>query len=147
MPYPVNHRLLLGALYASFLLPSCGDSQRPLSEQSVPVAAHSVPSKPRFLADSITFVFNVPALVSLTADQIKSKLGKPASDAQESINDEMKRYFTNVRATSCQLIMRYGPAGCSAFISLPLNPGKHIRTYCGQQTSPQKLARVTKSSP
>jgi len=35
-------------------------------------------------------VFNIPDLVSLTADQIKAKLGKPISDAQESDNDQMK---------------------------------------------------------
>jgi len=40
-------------------------------------------------ADTARYVFDVPALLALTADQIKAKLGKPVSDGQESIDEEI----------------------------------------------------------
>jgi len=40
--------------------------------------------------DSASYVFDIPSLIGLTADQIKTKLGKPLSDEQGSINDQMK---------------------------------------------------------
>ena len=82
-----NILLLLGALGSALLLPGCGDAPRsPSQPPTRPVVA-------RVTVDSASYVFDLPALMGLTADQIKAKLGKPVKDSQESDNDQMKTLF------------------------------------------------------
>lgn len=86
--------VLVYTLGTSFLLPSCTEPQHSPNEQQE-VAKNSTggrtsPTVRRVSVDSTIYVFNVPALVNLTADQITAQLGKPVRDEQESINAEMK---------------------------------------------------------
>lgn len=79
--------LLLGTFCAAGPLPGCGDSpQRPGTSSGLATAP---PPAARPPADTAGCVFDVPALVNLTADQIQARLGKPLSDAQESANEQM----------------------------------------------------------
>ena len=75
------------------LLAGCGGAPPPGGEPAgaatSPVAPPTtVPAGP--LVDTTSYVFDLPALVPLTADQVRARLGKPDSDEQESINEEMK---------------------------------------------------------
>ncbi|WP_310397804.1 hypothetical protein [Hymenobacter sp.] len=69
----------------------CTEPQRPVSEPAAagPVAA-APPPAPRPLADSAAYAFNIPALVGLTVDQIRTQLGEPISDEQGSDNEDLK---------------------------------------------------------
>jgi len=90
---PFCHILLLGALGSALLLPGCGEAPRAPSQS--PSRGDAPPTRPaaRVAVDSARYVFDLPALMGLTADQIKTKLGKPLKDSQESDNDQMKTLF------------------------------------------------------
>lgn len=94
MPLSCKTLAPLWVLCATGFLLGCSDPQHSSSQQVAavpkPNATPSVASMPHKVADSAAYVFNVPALVNLTADQIRVKLGTPISDAQESINEQMK---------------------------------------------------------
>lgn len=86
MPLARYHLLLLGA---AFLLPGCTEPQHPPGGPAAGLAV--IPARaPRSPADSTAYVFDVPALVGLTADQIIARLGKPVRDRQESIDEQVK---------------------------------------------------------
>ena len=102
---PCNPLFLLWALGAALLLPNCDDSQHLASEHSISVATHPEPGNSNPTADSTAPVFDIPALVTLTADQIKGKLGQPLSDAQESDNDQMKTL--SYQRLGYELLIRY----------------------------------------
>ena len=82
--------LCLCALNMALLLPCCTEPQRSASEPTAagPIAASLPASRP--LTDSAAYAFDIPALVGLTIDQIRAQLGKPISDEQGSINEDLK---------------------------------------------------------
>ena len=70
------------------LLSGCGSPQQ--SSTAVPTAPQSAPTPAGTGTDSTTYVFDLSALTSLTADQGQAQLGKPLHDEQESIAEEFK---------------------------------------------------------
>ena len=79
------------AFCAAGLLIGCGGDappQLPSKTAKTPPRAVVSPAAGAS-ADTAGYVFDIPALMELTADQIKAKLGKPVSDGQESIDEEV----------------------------------------------------------
>ncbi|WP_310397521.1 hypothetical protein [Hymenobacter sp.] len=85
-----KHVVSLGALYAAFLLSGCSDPQRPPNKQpsTTTKPAFAPPLKSSVTADS--YVYNIAALLGLTADEIPARLGGPISDERESIDEQVK---------------------------------------------------------
>ena len=77
------------ALFAASFLTGCGAPQRPPGESATPKAAQPAPGLP---ADSAAYAFDVPALLGLTADQIRATLGKPLKDQQGDVTNTLRDF-------------------------------------------------------
>ena len=90
MPLSPNSLLPLCLLLcAAVLAPGCGAPQRQPDEQTAP-AARPVPPLPRPAVSTAAPAFDIPALLNLTANQVRAKLGKPVSDQQNDNPVSMK---------------------------------------------------------
>ena len=77
-------------LFTALQLFSCTDAQRPPTEPPSTAAKPAVAPSLRSPVTADSCVFDIAALVGLTAGQIPARLGKPVSDQQESIDEEVK---------------------------------------------------------
>jgi hypothetical protein len=125
MFHPRNIFVLL-CTFGLFPLPSCNEPQRPLGEQSEVAARPAIVSAPRPSTDSAAYVFNISALVGLTADQIRVQLGKPVSDQQESINESVKSLF--YQRQGYDLLVEYNVQSHQV-IRFYINPNKSTKKY------------------
>lgn len=72
----------LWVLCAAFFLSGCTESQRPPSAPVGPATAPTIAVPRAAVAGPVVQIFDISALVGMTADQIRARLGKPVSDQQ-----------------------------------------------------------------